>query len=54
MFVEARGKDLVWLLDVPGLGALLIRTSSYAPNPKGKEKNEGMASWTNAQIGRYD
>lgn len=53
LFVETKDKDLVWLLDVPGLGVLLIRTSSNTVDATGKGVNEGMASFTNAEIGRF-
>lgn len=55
MHVEPRGKDLVWMLDVPGHGILWIRTTSDAndDDPTGRESNEGMAAMTDAQLQRW-
>lgn len=52
LFVEMRGRDLLWLLDVPGHGVLVIRTGSNHDDPTGKLVNDTLSYFTNAEIGR--
>lgn len=48
--VEQRDHDLLWVLDVPGLGALWIVTHSNGVDEG--QTQEGMAIFTDAEIGR--
>ena len=49
--VTLQGADLVELLEVRGLGVLMIRNQARFEDPRGRFMPEGCASFTSQEIG---
>ena len=49
MFIEDRGVDIVWVLQVKGLGALMLRADS--DRETGRLNFKGVSEFTDREIG---
>lgn len=52
MWVEDKGRELLWVLKVKGLGALVMRATSDAET--GRLSFEGLSEFTDSEIGWRD
>lgn len=51
--VTLRGGDLVHLLEVQGLGMLMIRLVARFDDPRGKFMPESLCEFTTQEVGHY-
>ena len=51
LFTEDRGQDIICVLQVRGLGAIVLRATSSWTNKDGKLRFEGISTFTKADVG---